>query len=322
MDRFRDMLKLVPDDDPSQDGGVDDEALAWVVRLTSGESTPDDHADFRLWRDQSAAHAQALERARSLWTQLGTTLPEVERKRHERVARWRHAGRLLPIAASLLLTLGLGYQYWHMWRFDQVTATGEHRSIALSDGSQVVLAADTAIIERFDGRERRVLLARGQAFFRVRHDTARPFIVETTNGEIRDIGTAFNVAVGGAGTRIVVSEGMVEASDGRRRVRMIADQGITINSSGLGTVAAADPGQEAAWIRRRLIIADKPLGDIIASIAPYHSDRILLINRTASARRMSAVIDLNEAAIDRWLDALDQSGTVRVTPLPGVLLLR
>jgi transmembrane sensor len=321
------MLKLVPRDDSSHggsaDGGsADDAALAWVVRLTSGASTPEDHAEFRHWRDQSPAHAQALDRARTLWSHLGTALPEIERKHRNRVSRWRGVGQSLAIAASLMLAVGMGHQYWYNWRFDQVTATGEHRTIAMTDGTRATLGADTAINERFDGHERRVVLARGQAFFRVQPDAARPFIVETASGEIRDIGTAFNVAVTGRGTRVVVSEGVVEASDGRRRVRMIANQGIDIAPSGLGRVSAADSDQETAWIRRRLIIADKPLGEILASIAPYYSKRIVLLNRTAAARQMSAVIDLSEGGVDRWIHALGKTGAVRAIPLPGVLILR
>ena len=49
---------------------LDREATTWVVRLTSGEATPDDEDAFRRWRDQSPLHGEALARARRLWLQM------------------------------------------------------------------------------------------------------------------------------------------------------------------------------------------------------------------------------------------------------------
>ncbi|MEI9850312.1 MAG: FecR domain-containing protein [Sphingomonas sp.] len=184
--------------------------MAWVVRLTSGEATPEDHARFRNWRDASAENAEALVRARTLWNTLGSTLPEIERKRERALARWRRVGRALPIAASLVIAIGLGNQYRQVWQYDAVTGTGEHRSIVLADGSKVVLGADAALSDHYNGVERRLTLARGQAFFQVRHDARRPFIVQTDQGEVRDVGTAFTIALADDRTRVLVVDGIVE----------------------------------------------------------------------------------------------------------------
>ncbi|MFO7190259.1 MAG: FecR/PupR family sigma factor regulator [Pseudomonadota bacterium] len=39
---------------------LESQALAWIVRLTSGEATLEDAEAFRRWRGQSLAHARAL----------------------------------------------------------------------------------------------------------------------------------------------------------------------------------------------------------------------------------------------------------------------
>ncbi len=315
------MVRLVHDGPSPERLRADDEALAWVVRLTSGEATPEDHARFRNWRDASAENAEALVRARTLWNTLGSTLPEIERKRERALARWRRVGRALPIAASLVIAIGLGNQYRQVWQYDAVTGTGEHRSIVLADGSKVVLGADAALSDHYNGVERRLTLARGQAFFQVRHDARRPFIVQTDQGEVRDVGTAFTIALADDRTRVLVVDGIVEASDGRHRLRLTANQAIDISTSGLGTVSSAEAGIGTAWMRRKLLLSNRPLGEIVEAMAPYCPRRIVLLNHAVADMPMSAAMDLDEKGVDEWLTALGRSGAVRLTRLPGVIII-
>lgn len=339
------MTPVPPFQDAPDSARADEQALAWVVRLTSGDVTADDSDSFRLWRDASPAHAEALARARRLWLQMELAAPEVagteiagaemdateshpveslqtELARHDRQrARFaRHSTRsLLALAASLLLAIGLGHQYLHTWQFDQVTATGERRVVTLKDGTEVTIAAGTAIREDFTGTARRLRIARGQAFFRIAHDP-RPFIVDARGTEIRDIGTAFDVALRPDTTRIAVREGMVEAWNGHSRVRIGAGQASTIAAEGITTPVPADMDRETAWMHGRYIAADRPLSEIVAAIEPYSHRRILVLNGAVGARRMSAAIDLNRT--QEWLESLSGMRDIHVTTLPGIVIIR
>jgi transmembrane sensor len=314
------MIRLVRSDRPPEIERADDEALEWVVRLTSGETTSEEHERFRRWRDRDTLNAEALVRARALWVQLGTAVPEIEQRREKALDRWRRMGRFLPIAASLLLTVGLGHEYLHVWRFDQVTRSGERQTSTLPDGSSVTLAPETALNERYDDKERRIVLARGRAFFTVNHDSSRPFVVETANAQIRDIGTAFDVALprGGA-TRIVVAEGVVEAGHDDQQVRLTANRALDVTDGGVGQVRAINAAAETAWTHGRIVISDRPLQEIVAAITPYYPRRIVLLNRAAAERRMSAAIDVDK--VDEWLASLESTQAVRLTTLPGLLIL-
>lgn len=333
-----------PFQDAPDSARADEQALAWVVRLTSGDVTAEDRDAFRLWRDASPAHAEALARARRLWLQMEIAAPEIagthadaaaeeragaerdgaeraEQIRHDR-QRARFARRtrgLLALAASLLLTLGLGYQYLHVWQFDQVTATGERRVVTLGDGTEVTIAAGTAIREDFTGTARRLRIARGEAFFRIARDP-RPFVVEARGTEIRDIGTAFDVALRPDATRIAVRDGMVEAWDGHSRVRIGAGQASVVAAGGIAAPVPVDIDRETAWMRGRFIATDRPLGEIVAAIAPYSHRRILVLSRAAGTRRISAAIDLDRT--QEWLESLGGLRDVHVTTLPGIVIIR
>jgi transmembrane sensor len=313
------MIRLIHNAPIIRKPNLDEEALSWVSRLTSGSTTPEDHESFRKWRDQSEEHRAALVRARTLWTQLGTALPAIDEKKKRSGRTYRGAMRALPIAASMLLGLHLGWQYWTVGRFDHVTAVGERREIALADGSRIMLSGDTAVDIDFRHGTRRIDIARGEALFNVRHDPSTPFVVHAAGGEMRDVGTVFDVALQHEGVRVVVSQGIVEASSDDRRLILRANQATSLSSSGPGQVQNVDAQSATAWTRGRLILNDMSLTEILAAIQPYHRGRIILMDQEAGRQPLSAVIDLDH--IDDWLDALAKRNSVRITRIAGVTIL-
>lgn len=60
----------------------------------------------------------------------------------------------------------------------------------------------------------RVELLGGEAYFTVRHDPSRPFVVSVNGLSVRDVGTAFNVHEAAGRTAIAVIRGEVEVSPG------------------------------------------------------------------------------------------------------------
>ncbi len=183
----------------------------------------------------------------------------------------------------------------------------------------MVLAGNSALDVDFHDGVRRIELVRGEALFTVVHDERRPFIVDVGDGTIRDIGTVFLVSRREA-VRVVVAEGSVEASSDERRTLLVADQALAIKSgNGLGEVEAVDASQTIAWTRGKLIIKDRSLEEILATLAPHYRGRIVLLNRAAARRKLSVVIDLGQ--VDRWLSGLAETKAVRLHRWGGVSFL-
>lgn len=308
------MVKLIYSTRDTSGSRLDREALDWIVRLTSGDSTPEDHEAYRAWRDQSADHRKALVEARNLWQRLGHALPTIERQAR-RNRNWNRLKIGLPIAAVLLLTIGLGQNYWSRWRFDQTTRAGEQRSLTLPDGSRLRMSGDTAIDIRFDGQARRVRIARGQILLSVRHDARVPFVVEAGEASYRDVGTIFDVSHDDGRSHLVVGEGLVQAELGDRRARVPAGYAVSAADSRLGPVTRVDPRRELGWARGRLVFSDRPLRDIVGALAPHYGGRIVMLNGTVGSRRLSASIEIDH--IDEWLNALRQTQGVGIRRFAG-----
>jgi len=92
--------------------------------------------------------------------------------------------RLMPMAAAILLLIGLGASYQLFFtsnsNLQQLQATNEMIHTFLPDGSEVFLNKHSQLSfpEKFEGAKRIVQL-NGEAFFKVKKDQTQPFIVQT-----------------------------------------------------------------------------------------------------------------------------------------------
>ncbi len=77
------------------------------------------------------------------------------------------------------------------------TQTGANRDATLPDGSQVTIAGGSRLAARYTAQERSLLLERGEAYFRVKKDARRPFVVRALDATVTAVGTAFNVRAEG-----------------------------------------------------------------------------------------------------------------------------
>ena len=113
----------------------------------------------------------------------------------------------LKVAATLLILLIAGLVIWQSADLPETedkammvpqivkrSEAGQKINITLPDGSKVVLNALASVTypKEFD-QERRLITLSGEAFFEVKEDQNRPFIVVTDNLEARVLGTSFNI---------------------------------------------------------------------------------------------------------------------------------
>ncbi|MGQ0621083.1 MAG: FecR family protein [Panacagrimonas sp.] len=318
-------------DDVGPGASAAEEAAAhWVMRLTSGETTPEECADFARWRAMDPDHETALSALRGLWADLGPLLesrPPVTTKSRSlvRIATpppRRRRAKLLALAASLVVGMTLGYQALTTGRYDEVTAAGERRGIALADGSQVILNGGTALDIHLSSQRREILIARGEAFFEVKPDASRPFLVTAGDSEVRVLGTRFSVRRDDESQlRVLVSEGRVEVRRHQQVAVLTANQQISSSrDDGLSGITPAQPEIDLAWRRGRLILQDAALSQIVAELNRNSSMKLMLADPQSAQRRFNAVIDLDH--VDDWLLGLDRAeGSIQVTRLGPLVVI-
>lgn len=310
----------------------DEAALVWFSRLL-GKPTPADRAAFERWVAASPAHAVAWRRAGGLWAASGEAGLRVAAEEQPKLAdyldsmdRRRRRRALRQTGAALIAALAvLGGTTWleRPYLFqdlmsDYVTARGERRTVTLADGSVVTLNADTAIDEAFTSAERRVRLARGAAFFSVTK-TGTPFVVETEGGEVRVLGTKFDVRMDDGGSTVTLAEGSVEVDAGSSRAALKPGEQIKLAQGGLSDVAAADLDAALAWRDGRFVFSEARLADVVAEIGRYRSGRIVIADRKLADWIVSGSLPLDDP--DAALKSLQSSVGFSMRTIAGRLVV-
>lgn len=179
---------------------------ALLERYMNGECTPEEEDLVHCWLDENDAgeypevHSVKKydRKIRSGWRRLAGQLAEyriVPMRRRAVVIR-----RAAAVAASgLIVAVSSLYTCYRMdvFRYKQEyqTASGEIKRIHLDDGTAVTLnARSTLKVERgFNEADRKVTLE-GEAYFQVKQDAARPFIVNSGKLSVTVLGTSFDVS--------------------------------------------------------------------------------------------------------------------------------
>lgn len=207
--------------DPEQ---VEATAAVWLSLRDRGMSESET-AEFMRWLQQDARHAETFNALDRVWRDFnrasvirpaGTAEPDIELLAPRPQPRRRRRPMLVgALAAAAALALAwAGFRVLDGPRPTAETAVGAFHRLELADGSVVQLNTDSAVRVRFAEAERRVELLRGEAFFTVAKDAARPFTVSAGRVAVRAVGTAFNVRLRPEAVEVLVTEGKVAVGDG------------------------------------------------------------------------------------------------------------
>ena len=255
-----------------------------IGRVLAGEATADEVAEVERWFAEHPAEAQALRKLdgaargiRSLPSadvERALRLVKGESRTHRRdtrsPARLAHFAKrieFLAAAAAVILVAGV-FLFRRIESARQpapevgyATGVGQRDSVTLADGSMVLLGPSSRVTVRGGGRDVQLV---GEAFFRVNHDAALPFVVRAGSAVVRDIGTAFTVQ--GDATRpvrVVVTEGVVALTHGTDSVTLQnGDIGVVRTDGAVVADRGAATADDTAWMLGRLVFRDASLDNV------------------------------------------------------------
>ena len=192
---------------------------------------------------------------------------------------WATAASLLLLAPLLWFLLGTGLnssasnEAHQAVAVDYATDTAEQQQLTLADGSDLAINANSQLSVALSDTERRVQLQQGEVFFSVARDTQRPFVISTGRGQIRVLGTAFNVDTSGDGLVVSVEHGIVEVTHEGQSWRLFAGEGVRLD----GDQAQPFKDQQAgSWRTGWRKVSGEPLSDLVAHLQSHTHKQIQL----------------------------------------------
>lgn len=181
--------------------------------------------------------------------------------------------------------------------------------VRLPDGSTVILNDNSSLKynqSSFNNKTREVTLT-GEAFFDIKRNKTKPFIVHTGKVQTKVLGTAFNINARNSSDNIevTVTRGKVQVGDTEKIYGIITpNQQIKVNKNTLlfeqNTISAAVVTE---WKSNYLILDDINMEEAVALISQKYKVHILLSNEKIKNCRITASF-LNEEDLDHVLKVI------------------
>jgi len=304
-----------------------DESTRWFARLRSDTVSEREREEFERWRDASLANRRAYEELQGLWDSMdGLDAAPAPRPSKSRMAAFSLAGAMAAAVAWFLIAMVAALPPFAPDVYE--TAAGEQRSLPLADGSTVHLNTRTRVAVDLSDDARHVRMDSGEALFDIAADPDRPFIIDTGTGEIRVLGTRFNVRRRAGSTEVAVIEGKVRVAASNTGVTrgapasadLTAGQLVQMGADGLSGISAINPGLIASWRDGRLVYRGVPLSEVVSDLNRYLDNGIRIGDSELEALTVTAVIRIEDR--ESILAALDRSLPLRTVSLAsGVTML-
>jgi transmembrane sensor len=298
------------------------ESIPWPTDAEIASDAYDGSVPVSLWRARLSRMAAAWASRRG-----GAWVDALRRHR-----RWMAVGLAASLVAAIATPIAL--QLMRSTRFEPAvtiveTRAGENRDVSLGDGSTVSVGARSVLWATLTRGAREVTLERGEAFFRVAKDPARPFTVKIGDTTVAAVGTAFNVRRSGERVVVAVAEGIVKVdapapqaasrSNPQRAIiraeRLGIGQQLSIDTiDGSAILQTVNAGGVAAWRQGLLQYRDEPLQSVVADVVRYSAHDIVIADPAIADLRITGTVFAND--VESWLQSLEAALPVHIIRAP------
>jgi len=207
---------------------------------------------------------------------------KIEDQTVEKGAIRRMNTRWLQVAAVLLITVFAGILFQNIYKNHQQNRTiayqvieapkGQMKQVVLPDSTIVYLNAASALKVplEFSAQKREIFLISGEAFFDVKHDASRPFLVHAGDVTTQVLGTSFNIKFYKElpSLEVFVNSGKVEVHNRTHTLGMYTPgQELTYNKQNKSFVKRAISGDHLlSWMHNELILDNVSFEELVVYI--------------------------------------------------------
>jgi len=278
-----------------------------ITRVLGGNASPFEVERLKRWRGKTRDNERHFQEVARIWDLTAPELamsvsdpPPVEavlessvptslrrfRGLRGSLGRWGLlAASLAAVAVGIRVVGDAGSQPYATYQApDRGSLT-----VTLADGSFVRLAPGSRLDE-FDTEDRREVSLEGRGFFAISRDETRPFIVRSGPGEVRVLGTRFELSEeAGGGMRTVVVEGRVAVAS--------SDGSVEIGAGEMARVTAGSPPMASEpedvyalldWPDGILVFQGTRLSQVAEEVSRHFRRPIEVVGEEFGDRRVTA----------------------------------
>lgn len=226
--------------------------------------------------------------------------------------------RILRMVAMVLMTAGVG---WLSYIFVTRSSSNEMLTInsgmqtltdTLPDGSVVTLNRKSSISypQDFKGNTRAVRLT-GEAFFDVKPNKSKPFLISVNDVTVKVVGTSFNVKDNAEKTEVVVETGIVEVSKDTQKIRITPREEATVLKASSKMSKGITVDEFHNYYRTRRLFCDgTPLWRLVEILNEAYEADIVIGNERLRNQPINTTFDQN--SLESILDVVSETLSLKV----------
>ena len=277
----------------------------WIIDEKNQDEK--EHASSEYWNELNVEpNDETYSALKRVNRKIGYT-----QKRMVKIPRYKKIGRVAAVIVPLFIVAG--YLYFASTQNNMVeisVAYGGQKHLFLPDSSEIWINAGSTIKypKNFNRKQRMVHLD-GEAYFSVRRDETKPFIVQTEQLSVRVLGTKFNVKAYSSDNKstTTLTSGKVEVATNSNVTRILMpNEQLTFDDKSATMSVVEIPSNETnGWITGQLIFTNASFDEIIQTLERRFNVSVTVSNHfAATSDKLYTVKFLKNENIDTVLAIL------------------
>ncbi|MDN3667585.1 FecR family protein [Algibacter miyuki] len=225
----------------------------------------------------------------------------------------------IGVAASMVLLIGLSSFFFlkqHNNTSEMLIVTNRSdqvKKVNLIDGSIVFLNKNSELKYNNNFRGTRHLDLEGEAFFEIKRNENKPFIVKTQNIKTKVLGTSFNISDNDSIIKVTVATGVVEVFDAVNAVTLKPNQQTKYKISSKSFTTKKVPHELAvSWFKESIYLEKVSMKALADFIRINYGTQVQFTNKEQGNIQMSLTIKKNES-LEKLLEKINYISDLKLT---------
>lgn len=249
----------------------------FLARWVNNELTQDELSEFKKSEDYNI-YKRIIETSSELSVQsfdeqelFNKVKTKLSNKKETKVislkSRW-----IYTVAASIAILLG-GFYFFSSLDKSYTTGFGEQLAIVLPDNSELMLnSKSTVSFNKNNWSTNRNINLKGEGFFKV--EKGQTFTVNTAQGNVKVLGTQFNVINHDTYFEVTCYEGKVSVSTSKDDIILTKGMGYRMMNSSKSEQWNFDFSSSKSWITGESSFESTPLSEVVKSLENQYNIKI------------------------------------------------
>lgn len=196
----------------------------------------------------------------------------------------------------------------------RIADKGQRLKLILPDSSSVVLNSGSEVKYASSFGKKREVWLKGEAFFKVTKDSSAPFIVHTTDFDVKVLGTEFNVNNTNTNQTISLAKGKVNVllKESKDLINLLPNEELVWNTKTKAVIKRNfDVNKILAWKENILLLDDVKIKDALVQINQFYGVTFLIKDATIANKHIKGAF--KNQSIDEFITSLEFISEVSIT---------